>query len=97
MSTCSAGCVGEHGTALAHGDVVRGIKRDGGDVAEGARILAVQRGAESIAAIFNQPEIVLPREGGNGFRVEDISQRVGEDDGAGLRAEGGFELRDVNL
>ena len=51
--------VGEHRAAFAHGDVVRGIKADRGEVAEGADHLAVVRCAQGVAAVFDQPEVVL--------------------------------------
>ena len=35
------GLIGQHGSALAHGDVVRGIEADRGDVAEGANLPAL--------------------------------------------------------
>jgi hypothetical protein len=81
-----SGFVGEDGAAFAHGDVVRGIEADGGDVAEGADLLAAPGAAEGVAAVFDEPQVVLFAEGGDGVEIEDVAQGVGDHDGLGPRA-----------
>ena len=89
--------VGEDGTALAHGDVVGGVEADGGDVAEGADLLALEGGSEGVAAVFDEPEVVFFAEGGDGFGVEGVAEGVGNHDGTGLLAAGLFEFGDVDF
>ena len=51
-------------------------------------MLAGKLGAERVAAILHEPEIVPLAEVGDGRAVERIAERVGEHDGAGLVAAG---------
>ena len=53
--------IGQHRAAFAHGDVVGGIEADGGQIAEGADLLAVVSRADRVAAVFDQPEIMACR------------------------------------
>lgn len=65
--------VGEHRPAFAHGDVVRGVKAQGGDVAKGAHHLAAVGAAQGIAAVFYQPQLVLFAQGGDYVEVERVA------------------------
>ena len=58
---------------------------------------SLPRGAERIAAILNQPEIVFPDESSDGIKVEDVAQCVGNHDGSGLFAAGRFKLAYIDL
>ena len=60
-------------------------------------VLAVVRRAERVAAVFDQPEIVLAREVGDRVQVERIAERVGDHDGARAVGQGRFELRHVDV
>ncbi len=91
------GVVGEHRAALAHGDVVGGVEAQRAHVAEGARQAPVVGGAERIAAVLHDPQVVPPGQGQHRVQVEGIAQGVGEHDGAGLLAHRGFQLRGVHV
>ncbi len=88
---------GEYGTALAHGDVVGRVKAQGADVAKGADQLAIVGGAQRVAAVFDQPEIVFLCDTGHFGEVVRVAQGVGQHDGLGLWADGGFELGNVDV
>jgi hypothetical protein len=83
--------VSEDGAAFAHGDVMRGVEAQGADMAEGADLAVAIGAAEGIAAIFHQPESVMIGKRSHFFDREGDSQRVGEHDGARLRANGGSD------
>src|SRR5450631_2013332 len=91
------GFVGEYGTPLAHGDMVRGIEADGGDVSEGADLLAVVCGTKSIAAVFDEPKVVLPGKRRDGIDVENVAECMRDDDGFRFPAVRCFKLCRVNL
>src|ERR1035438_1190205 len=92
-----SGLVGEHCPALAHRYMVCGIKAESCDVAESAHLASFPGGAKRITAILDQPEIVLFHKRGDGIEVENITQRVSDDDSHGLLAAGRFELVGVDL
>ena len=91
------GLVGEHGASLAHGDVVRGVEADGGDVAEGADVLALPGGAERVAAVFDQPQVVLLAESRDRVEIEDVAEGVGDHDGLDPGTVGLLKERGVDL
>src|ERR1700679_3227498 len=70
--------VSEDRAAFAHGDVVRGVEADGCNVAEGAYLLAPVGGSEGVAAVLDQPQVVLFAEGRNRIEIEDVAQGVGD-------------------
>ena len=76
---------------------MRGIKRDGRHRAEGADELAVPGRAERVAAVLEQPEIVLLREGGERVEIARDADGVRDENRARLRADGGLDLRDVDV
>ena len=51
--------VGGHGPAFAEGDVMGGIEGERGQVAEGADVPAAELRPQGVAAVLDQPEIVL--------------------------------------
>src|ERR1017187_2164740 len=61
------GLVGQHRSAFAHGDMVRRVEADSGDIAKRAHLAPLPRRPERIAAILNQPEIVFPDESSDGI------------------------------
>ena len=77
--------------------MVRGIKADRRDVAKGADHLAVVGGTKRVAAVFDEPQVVLLAELRDRAEVEDIAERVGDHDRLGLLAAGSFQLGDINL
>lgn len=89
--------IGEHCTALTHGDVVRGVKAQGGNVTKGAHHLAAVGGAQSIAAVFNQPQFVFFANGGNHIQVKGVTQTVGKHDGLGFGADSSFNLAGIDV
>ena len=91
------GIVGEDGAALAHRDVVRRVEAHGADITEGAAHLAIVGGAQCIAAIFDQPQIVLFAQCDDDFQVERVAQGVGQHDGLGLVGDGRFDFRGIDI
>src|SRR5208337_4477813 len=51
--------VRQHATTFTHGDVVRRIEADGGEIAESPDFLSAIGGAECVAAVFDQPQAML--------------------------------------
>ena len=88
---------GEHRAALAHGDVVRGVEAQRADVAEGAAQFAVVGGAQRIAAVLDEPEIVFLCQRGDGIQIVGVAQRVREHDGLGPGRDRGFDLGRVDV
>ncbi len=86
------GLVSKYRPALAHRDVVGRIETAGGDIAEGANATSLPGRSQRIAAVLNQPQIVFADELHDRIEIEDIAQRVRNDDCPGLLAAGGLEL-----
>src|SRR5271166_1001243 len=91
------GLVGEHRSAFTHGDMVRGVEADSGNVAKRAYVASLPCGTKRIAAILDEPEVVFPGKCSDGIEVKDIPQGVGDHDCPGLFAAGSFELADIDL
>src|SRR5205823_9484209 len=89
--------VSHHSAALAHGDVVRGIKAYGCDVAKGSDLLTLVGRSQSVAAVFHEPEIVFPAERGDRIKVEDVAQSVRDHDGLYLGTVGLLQAGDVDF
>lgn len=66
------GLIGEDGSAFARGDVVGGIEAESGEIAEGPDLLVVVGGSEGVAAVFDEPEVVLLCEGYDGSEIEGL-------------------------
>ena len=77
--------------------MVSRIEADGCEVAEGAHGLPFIRGANRVAAVFNQPKVVLPGECGDRIEIEGIAQRVSQHDGLGALAQGFLKLADIDV
>ncbi len=77
--------------------MVGGIEAESSDVSEGADELAVVAGAEGIAAILDQPEIVLLGDAHDLGEIEGIAEGVRNHDGARLGSDGGFDLVGLNV
>jgi len=82
---------GDDRAALAHGDVVRGIKAEGGEMAEGAGVLAVIAAAEGVAVVFHQPEVVTVAYITQFGQLEGHAHSVGHHHRLGLRTDGGLD------
>lgn len=89
--------VGKNRTTFAHSDVMGRIEAEGANVAKRTDQFAIVSGTKRIAAIFDQPEIVFLCDTSDFGEVIGIAQRVGEHDGLGFGAYGGFELADVDV
>ena len=76
---------GEGRAAFAHGDVVGGIEAERADIAERADVAAVEGGAERVAAVLDQEQVVALGDLGQARRVEGIAERVGDHDRPRLR------------
>jgi len=89
--------LGQHASALTHGDVVRGVETGGCEVAESADAAALISGTDGIAAVLDNPEIVFGCEGHDGVEIKRIAQRVRQHDRSGAFGDGGFKLSYVNV
>ena len=74
-----------------------GIKAHCGDVAECAHVTALPGGAERVAAVLNQPEIMFFGECRYRVEIEDVAQGVGDHDRPGLLAAGSFKLSYIDF
>ncbi len=75
----------DHGPALAHRDLMGRIKGKRRQIAEGADRLAVEGGPQGIAAVFDEPEIVLPAKIPQGGCIVRYPHGVGDHHGPRLR------------
>src|SRR5260221_1852378 len=85
------GAVGEDGAAFAHGDVMGGIEAERADVAEGPDDTPVVGGAEAVAEVFHEPEIVALAQIRDRGEVERVAERVGQHDRLGARRDRGLD------
>ena len=92
-----AALVDDDHAALAQGHVMRGIKRNGRHRAERADELAVPRRAERVAAVLEQPEIVLLREGRERVEIARNADRMRNKNRARLRPDRRLDLRRVDV
>ena len=76
---------------------MRRVKAYRGDVAEGAHLAALPRGAERVAGVLNQPQVVLLAEGRHRIHIEDIAQGVRNHHGLGIFAARRFELTHIHF
>ena len=76
---------------------MRRIKAQSGDIAECADVPSLIGRTERIAAVFDQPEIVLLREGTDGIEIEDVSQGMGDEHGPCPVAARRFKFAHINL
>jgi len=81
------GILGQHGAALAHGQVVCGVEAHRGQVAEGSHLATLVFGTDRVAAILDDPESVPLCQGHDGFQVERVAQGMRQDDGPGPRPD----------
>ena len=68
--------VGYHGAAFAHRQVVGRVEAERADVPDGAGFFAVPLRAQSVAGVFNQPQVVLFANVQNAVHIKHIAQRV---------------------
>jgi len=78
-----------HAAPFSQGDVMGGVEGKGGEVAEGTGEFIVIGGAEGVAVVFDEPEIVLIDQIHDGVEVEWDAHRVGHHDRLCFRADGG--------
>ena len=77
--------------------MVRRIEAESGYISKGANPPSIEGGTQGIAAIFDQPEIVLTRKLGNRGNIERISQCVREDHGLGPRTQRFLQLGNIHI
>ena len=90
-----------HAAALAHRHVVRRVEAGGADIAPGSGKagFAVDGvlGAQGIAVILHQPEVMGIAEGFDGGQVKRVAQGMGDHDCLGLGGKGSFQLGHINV
>src|SRR5207245_8434819 len=62
--------VGDDAAPFPRGDVVGRIKTYRGQIAESAHLASLKSSSHRVAAILDEPEVVLAREGCNGIEIE---------------------------
>src|SRR5205085_65146 len=80
-----------------HRDVMRRVEADRGQVAEGTDATAPVRRTDRIAAILDQPQVMLTGELGDSPEVKRVAECVSRHDRASSRRQGGFQLRYVEV
>ncbi len=89
--------VGEHGPPFAHRQVVRRVKAHGRNVAECAHRSTVIFGADRVAHVFDQPQIVFVGERTHGGQIERIAQGMRQDDGSSAVRNRLFQARNIEI
>ena len=87
----------EHASAFTHGDVVRGIKAGGGEVAKGSNSTSFVERAYGIAAVLDYPEVVFGSQLHNRIDVKRIAEGMRQHDGFGAAGDSCFELRYIDV
>ena len=82
---------------ITHGQVMRGIKTNCGEVAECSDLIPTVGGSHGIATVFDQPEFVLSAKCCDGMEIERVSERVRQHHGPGARGARRLELGDVHI
>ena len=91
------GVVGEHGSTFSHRNVVGGVEAQRAECPERSHFAAAIGGAERIAAVLHQQQIMFLGEGGDRGQVKRVAQRVRHHDGAGARAKRLLQPGDVDV
>ena len=89
--------VGHDRPALAGGHVVSGVERERRGLAEAAHRLPVVGGAERVAAVLDQHQVVLAAELGHALHVERVAEAVRHEDRPGAVADGGGDASQRGL
>ncbi len=89
--------VRDDAAALAHRDVVGGIEARRREVARGADVAAVVRGADGVAAVLDEQQVVLLAERRDRVEVERVAQRVGDHHRPRPGRQRVLEMRDVDV
>ncbi len=89
--------VGQHAAALAHGDVVGGVKAHGREISICSNQSSVICRSDRVTAVFDQPEVMFFCERRHGREVKGVAQRMGEDHQPRAGAECRFQLRDIGV
>ena len=89
--------LGKHRAAFTHGDVVRRVKAERSNIAKSADHLAAVGGAQCVAAVFYQPQLVFLAQGRDDIEVEGVACRVRQHDGFCLGANCGLDLAGINV
>ena len=80
----------QHRPAFAEGDVMRRVETDGGNIAECTDMAPLPRRTQCVAAVLDQPQVVLPGKGSYCIQIEDVPQGMRDHDGPGLLAQRRF-------
>ena len=95
------GIVGVDTAALPHGHVVGRIEAGGADVAPGAGIAGLTvdgvLGAQGVAVVLHQPQLVLVAERLHFLQVKGVSQGMGDHHRLGLIAESRFQFAHIDV
>ena len=82
---------------FAHGDVMGRVKTEGSDVTKSAHQTPIVGGTQRIAAIFNQPQLILLANGLDHVQVVRVAQRMRQHDRLGFGADGRLQLRGIDV
>src|SRR3954465_7073905 len=77
--------------------MMRGIKTQSGKIAERAHFASAISGTQGVAAVFNQPQIVLTSECSNGIQIEDVAESMRHEHCLCAVTEGCLQLAHFNL
>ncbi len=89
--------VGENHTALAGRDLLIGVECKDGHFAEGSCLSAVQFGAEGLAAVLDDGEVVFLGDGADFVEVCGAAERLDGKDGLCFFGDCGFDFRGVDV
>ena len=87
----------KYAATFTHGDVVRGIKACGRDVAKRANGFAVVCGANCVAGVFDNEKVVFLGNAHYAIKVERVAESVGHHDCFCLGTDGGFDAFDSGI
>ena len=79
--------VGHDAATFAHGDVVRGIERHGAEMTERAGQPAAIPGAQRVAIVFDDPQVVFLRQVRHDVQIERHAERMRHHDRARPRSD----------
>ncbi|MNT03782.1 hypothetical protein D3C72_1383330 [compost metagenome] len=76
---------------------MRGVEAQGTQVAKTAHLTAIVGRAQSIAAVFDQPQPIAVAQFAHHLEVERVAQGMRQHDGLGARADGRLDQRRINV
>src|ERR1039458_376035 len=83
---------GKYHASFAHGDMVSRVEAASGNMAKGAHMPSLVARTQSIAAIFDDPEVMLAGYHHDCIQIERVAQCMCHHDGAGAFGYGRFDF-----